>query len=404
MGMVTERMARLSDYPFARLRALLEGHEPPASFSPVNLSVGDPQHALPALAQEAFAANSHLWNRYPPIQGTTEFLEATTGWLKRRFGIPAGLVDPAKAVLSVSGTREALFMLAALVMPRERAGSVPAVGLPNPFYAAYEGAAVMAGAQPIFLDATAETGFLPDLDALEARPGLLSRLALLYLCNPANPQGAIADRAYLRRLLGLARHYEFLLAVDECYAEVYDADPPPSILEVADGSLQGVVAFHSLSKRSNAAGMRSGFMVGDPAIVASFLRLRGYGAAGMPLPVQAASAALWQDDAHAAENRGLYRDKIDRAEAALGGRLGFYRPPGGFFLWLDVGDGEAATRALWTRAGLKVLPGAYLTRAPADGINHGRPFIRVALVHPPDVLDEALPRLQACCAELGAAA
>ena len=233
--MLTDRLARLSDYPFAQLRALLEGLDPPPALDPLTLSVGDPQHPLPDLGQEALDRNRHLWNRYPPIQGTEAFRDAACGWMQRRFDLPAGLVDPDRALVPVSGTREALFMLASLVTPRERGGSVPAVCLPNPFYAVYEGAAVMAGAQPVFLDAGAETGFLPDLYALEARPGLLNRLALVYLCNPANPQGAIADRAYLARLLGLARHYGFLLAVDECYADVYDGDPPPSALEVAGG-------------------------------------------------------------------------------------------------------------------------------------------------------------------------
>ncbi|NBC32555.1 MAG: aminotransferase class I/II-fold pyridoxal phosphate-dependent enzyme [Alphaproteobacteria bacterium] len=402
--MLTDRLARLSDYPFARLRALLDGLDPPDPEAAVTLSIGDPQHALPPLALEALAANGHLWNRYPPLQGTEAFRQAAVQWLGSRFGLPAGLVDPDTAILPVSGTREALFMLAQLVAPREKAGSVPAVCLPNPFYAVYEGAAVMAGGQPVFLDAFSETGFLPDLDALEARPGLLNRLALLYLCNPANPQGAIADRAYLARLLGLARHHGFVLAVDECYADIYDGEPPPSALEIAGGSLDRLVVFHSLSKRSNAAGLRAGFLAGDPAIVRAFLRLRAYSAAGMPLPVQAAAVALWGDETHVVENRVLYRAKIDSAAAAFGGRLGFYRPPGGFFLWLDVGDGEAAARTLWTEAGLKVLPGAYLTRPDGDGVNRGRPYIRVALVHDTAVLDRALPRLAAGCAGLAAAA
>lgn len=402
--MLTDRLARLTDYPFARLRALLDGLDPPDPADTLTLSVGDPQHPLPALALEALAANGHLWNRYPPLQGTEAFREAAATWLAARFGLPPGLVDPGTAMLPVSGTREALFMLAALVVPRERAGAVPAVCLPNPFYAVYEGAAVMAGAQPVFLPARAETGFLPDLDPLEARPGLLDRLALLYLCNPANPQGAIADRAYLARLLALARHHGFVLAVDECYADIYDAAAPPSVLEVAEGRLDNLVVFHSLSKRSNAAGLRAGFMAGDPALVQAFLRLRAYSAAGMPLPVQAAAAALWQDETHVAENRALYRAKFDCAEAAFGDRLGFFRPPGGFFLWLDVGDGEAAARSLWTAAGLKVLPGAYLTRPDGDGVNFGEPYIRVALVHDTTVLETALPRVMAGCAAIRPAA
>lgn len=403
-SMLTDRLARLSDYPFARLRVLLDGLDPPDPDRAVTLSIGDPQHPLPALALEALDAHGHLWNRYPPLQGTEAFRAAATAWLMRRFGLPAGLVDADTAILPVSGTREALFMLAQLVVPRDKAGAVPAVCLPNPFYAVYEGAAVMAGAQPVFLDAFADTGFLPDLDALEERPGLLNRLALLYVCSPANPQGAIADRAWLARALALARHHDFVLAVDECYADIYDVEAPPSALEVAGGSLDHLVVLHSLSKRSNAAGLRAGFLAGDPGIVQAFIRLRAYSAAGMPLPVQAAAAALWQDETHVVENRALYRGKIDGAESVFGDRLGFYRPPGGFFLWLDVGNGEAAARALWAEAGLKVLPGAYLTRPGGDSVNRGRPYIRVALVHDRAVLAEALPRLAAGCARLAAAA
>ncbi len=400
------RLEELTNYPFARLRSLLDGIDPPAGTPPLAMSIGEPQHTAPELIGEALAAHSDDWNRYPPIAGTEDFRDAAADWLERRFRLPSGLVDRDRGLLPVSGTREALFLTAQLAVSPRRDGVVPAVCLPNPFYAAYEGAAVMAGAEPVFLEATAATGFLPDLDALT--PDLLDRTALFYFCSPSNPQGAVADLAYLQRLIGLARRHGFVLAIDECYAEIYDSAPPPGGLEAAagidGGALDNLLVFHSLSKRSSAAGLRSGFVAGDPALIADFARLRAFSAAGMPLPVLAASAALWRDDAHVEENRARYRAKFDLAESALGDRDGYVRPAGGFFLWLDLGpggDGELAARTLWREAGIKVLPGAYLTRPDADGINRGSRYIRIALVHDEPVLAAALPRLAEC---LGAAA
>ncbi len=395
---INHRLDGLTNYPFARLRALLDGIDPPSGVAPLAMSIGEPQHAAPALIDAALAANGHLWNRYPPIAGTEEFRDAAADWLERRFRIPAGTVDRDHGLLPVSGTREALFLTAQLAVSPPRGGVTPAVCLPNPFYAAYEGAAVMAGAEPVFLDATAETGFLPDLEALT--PELLDRTELFYFCSPANPQGAVADLAYLERLIGLARRHGFVLAIDECYAEIYGSEPPPGGLEAAaridGGALDALLVFHSLSKRSSAAGLRSGFVAGDPALIAEFTRLRAFSAAGMPLPAMAASAALWRDDAHVEENRARYRAKFDLSDAALGDRPGYVRPAGGFFLWLDLGaagDGEAAARTLWRETGIKVLPGAYLTRPGADGINRGTRYIRIALVHDEDLLAAALPRL-----------
>ncbi|QQP89809.1 aminotransferase class I/II-fold pyridoxal phosphate-dependent enzyme [Skermanella sp. TT6] len=399
--LVNDRLGRLSDYPFTRLAALLAGITPRANAEPVVMSVGEPQHAPPALIDEVLRTQAHLWGKYPPVAGTPEFRAAAARWLDRRYGLPAGMVEPDRMVLPVAGTREALFLAALLAVPESKAGMRPAVLLPNPFYAAYEGAAVMAGAEAVFLTTTRETGFLPDLDALS--PELLDRTALFYLCTPSNPQGAVADRSYLTRAIGLARRHGFVLAVDECYAEIYDAEAPTGVLEVAaalqargeasGGGLANLLVFHSLSKRSNAAGLRSGFVAGDPDLIALFSRLRSYSIAGTPLPALAAAAALWDDDVHVVENRALYRAKFDAAESALDGRFGFYRPAGGFFLWLDVGDGEAAAATLWREGGIKVLPGAYLTRPDADGVNRGSSFIRIALVHDAATVAEACTRI-----------
>src|SRR5581483_11656752 len=241
---------------------------------------------------------------------------------------------------------------------------------------------------PVFLDATRENGFMPDLAAIPART--LERTALFYLCSPANPQGTVASLAYLQQAIRLARQYDFVLAVDECYAEIYDRVKPPGALEACaalGGGFEQVVVFHSLSKRSSAAGLRSGFIAGDPALIARFSHLRSYGGCQVPLPIQAGAAALWRDEAHVEENRARYRRKFDIAEAALGGRFGFYRPQGGFFLWLDVGDGEQAALRLWRDAAVRVLPGGYTARAADGRDNPGARYIRLAIVHEDAVLE-----------------
>lgn len=388
-----DRFDRLTDYPFTRLTNLLSDVTPRANVPPVMLSLGEPQHPTPPVFDETLRANAHLWSKYPLVGGTPEFRAAVGDWLTRRFALPAGLFDAETSVLPVSGTREALFLLALAAVPTAKAGQRPAVLIPNPFYAPYEGAALMAGADPVFLPATRATGFLPDLDALT--PELLDRTALMYLCTPSNPQGAAADAAYLAKAIGLARRHGFIVAMDECYSEIYLDTPPVGSLTVAAGLEHGgkpwanILVFHSLSKRSNAAGARSGFVAGDPEIIRLFSRLRSYSCASVPLPIMAASTALWRDEAHVEENRALYRAKFAAAEAALGGRYGYYRPDGGFFLWLEVGDGEAAARRLWAEGALRVLPGAYLCHAEPGEPNPGASFIRVALVQDSETVGNA---------------
>jgi N-succinyldiaminopimelate aminotransferase len=392
--MLNPRLEELSEYAFPRLARLLAPLDPPPHLQPIDLSIGSPMHPPPRLLTDTLAEHGHLWNRYPPVIGTPAFRAAAAGWLARRYGLPDGMLDPARNLLSVAGTKEALFLIAQTIMPAERAGARPVVLMPNPFYNVYQGAAVMAGAEPVMLPATAETGYLPDLDRLS--PALLDRAIALYLCSPSNPQGAAAGLDYLTRALALARRHDFLLLVDECYAELYTREPPAGALQAAlrlGGALDHLMVFHSLSKRSSAAGLRSGFVAADAALIAGFARLRDYAAAVQPLPVLAAATALWQDEAHVEANRTLYRQKFDLAEARLGGRFGFYRPDGGFFLWLTVGDGEAATRRLWTEAAIKVLPGAYLARPDEQGRNPGDEAIRVALVHDLATTDAALRRI-----------
>ena len=385
--MLNPRLDLLTDYPFDRLRALLGDVAPPDGVTPLTMTIGEPQHAPPALIAEKLTENAHLWGKYPPIDGTPEWKESVAGWLERRYGVTDIPVLPA------AGTREALFMATTLAMPEAKGGGTPYVLVPNPFYQVYSGSAVMWGAEPLFLPATRDSGFLPDFTRLDC--ATRARTACAFLCSPANPQGAAADRETLKKAIEMARRHDFVLMVDECYGEIWDKEPPPGALqacaELGEG-LKNVLVFHSLSKRSSAAGLRSGFVAGDPDLITRFKRLRSYAAATIPMPALAASAALWADDAHVEENRALYRAKFDIAERILGDRFGFYRPDGGFFLWLDVGDGEAAAKTLWRDAGLRVLPGAYLARE-VDGLNPGTPYIRVALVHEPHVVEEALHRM-----------
>jgi N-succinyldiaminopimelate aminotransferase len=389
----------LSDYPFEALRTLLNSVTPVVNDPPIVMSLGEPQHQPPPLLAETLAAHAHQWNKYPLMQGTPELRQAIVDWLIRRYRLPAGALQADRHVLTLAGTKEGLYLLSSLVVPRRKGNGRPVVLVPNPYYLVYNGAAAMAGAEAVFLDATRDNGFMPDLAAIPRET--LERTALFYLCSPANPQGTVAGLDYLKQAIGLARDYDFVLAVDECYAEIYHRAPPPGALEAcaalgggfANGLFDRVVVFHSLSKRSSAAGLRCGFVAGDARLIGHFSHLRSYGGCQVPLPIQAAATALWRDEAHVEENRARYRRKFDIAEAAIGGRFGFYRPEGGFFLWLEVGDGEAATLRLWRDAAIRVLPGGYTARAADGRPNPGNAYIRLAIVHDEAVLEAAFARI-----------
>jgi len=392
--LINPRLDGLGEYTFTQLNTLLAPIAPRANQTPLAMSAGDPLHAPPALLAETIAQHANVWNRYPPMQGTPEFRAAVAFWLTRRYHLPAGYVSADRHILPLAGTKEGLFLAALLAVPETKAGQRPAVLLPNPFYVVYQGGAGMAGGEPVYLDATAATGFLPDLDAIDA--ATLERTALFYLVSPGNPQGGCASLDYLKRAILLARKYDFVLALDECYAEIYDKAAPVGGLEACaalGGEPANVLVFHSLSKRSSAAGLRSGFVAGDPELIDGFLRLRSYGASQVSLPIQAAATALWSDEEHAVANRDLYRQKIDAAEDVLKGRLGFYRPPGGFFLWLEVGDGVKAAETLWREAAIRTVPGCYMARPNASGKNPGDPYIRVALVHDNATIAAACERM-----------
>jgi len=380
--------------PFVRLRELLDGI--PSGKSPISLAVGEPQHPIPAFVGPVLAAHVAEFGRYPMNKGLDEFAQAVGKWLERRYPLERP-VDPAAEVLVLNGTREGLFLaaLAARNWVTPRAGR-PAVLIPNPFYAAYAAGAIAADCEPVYLPATAASGFLPDLDALGE--DLLARTVAFYIASPANPQGAVADHAYLSRLTALARRFGFLVFSDECYCEIYSESAPPGMLEAAGADFANVVVFHSLSKRSSLPGLRVGFAAGDRRFLAAYLELRNVAAPQVPTPMQHVAIAAYGDEHHVEENRRLYREKFDLADQIIGDRYGYRRPRGGFFLWLDVaahGGSEAATLALWREAGLRVVPGRYLAREQADGSNPGADYVRVAMVQNKEITAEALHRLVA---------
>ncbi|MDR3439577.1 aminotransferase class I/II-fold pyridoxal phosphate-dependent enzyme [Telmatospirillum sp.] len=386
--MINPRLDLLTDYPFQRLTALLQ--DPPGA-EPINLSIGEPQHQPPAMVTRILAEQAAGWGKYPPTIGTPPFRTAVGAWLTNRFHLPAGAFDADKQILPLAGSREGLFQVIQIVCRAAPDQPPPLVLMPNPFYQVYAGATYLAGAEPVFVPASRESGFLPDFSALPE--SILQRAALAYLCSPANPQGAVAGLSSLRRTIALARRYGFVLAADECYSEIYDQIAPVGALEACGGDFANVLVFHSLSKRSSVPGLRSGFVAGDARLIDAFRRFRAYSGTAMPLPVVAASTALWQDETHVVENRALYRAKMDAAAAIFGDRLGFYRPGGGFYLWLDVGDGEKAALRLWREAGVRVLPGAYLGRPGPDGVNPGAAFVRIALVQDLATTERALERI-----------
>jgi aspartate/methionine/tyrosine aminotransferase len=388
--------------PFVRLRELL-GNTSPGQ-SPISLAVGEPQHPIPPFVGSVIAAHVNEFGRYPMNRGLEEFTAAVGQWLDRRYKLPRR-VDPAAEVLVLNGTREGLFLagIAARNYAAARAansgaksGAKPAVLIPNPFYAAYAIAAIAAECEPVYLPATAATSFLPDLDALN--DDLLARAVAFYLASPSNPQGAVADRAYLEKLTALARRFGFLVFSDECYCEIYSDRAPTGMLEAAGADFANVVVFHSLSKRSSLPGLRVGFAAGDRKFLASYLELRNVAAPQVPTPLQRVAIAAYGDEKHVEDNRRLYREKFDLADQIIGDRYNYRRPAGGFFLWLDVsacGGSEAVTQRLWREAGLRVVPGRYLAREQADGSNPGADYIRVAMVQDKAITAEALHRLVA---------
>lgn len=390
--------AENSRSPFVRLTDLIAGIEPGKPV--INLSVGEPQHAIPDFVGPIVAAHLAEFGRYPANKGTDPFRKAVAGWLGRRYRL-AQAVNPETEVLVLNGTREGLF-LGALAAKRYvggrtgSPGSLPAVLIPNPFYAAYSAGALAADCEPIYLPATRKSGFLPDLAALDE--ALLKRTVAFYLASPSNPQGAVASRNYLDKLAALSRRFGFLVFADECYGEIYSKEKPAGMLEAAGAGFPNTVVFHSLSKRSNLPGLRVGFAAGDKKFLAAFLELRNVAAPQVPGPMQHVAVAAYTDETHVEKNRELYNAKFDLADQIIGDRYGYKRPAGGFFLWLDVskfGGSEVVTKRLWAEAGVRVVPGRYLAREQADGSNPGADYIRVAMVQDAAMTGEALHRIVA---------
>jgi N-succinyldiaminopimelate aminotransferase len=375
------RLEALTAYPFERLTRLKATTRAPNGLTHIAMSIGEPQHDPPPFLLEALRASHARLTTYPATRGLPELRAACAAWLTRRYRLAPGAVDPDTMVLPVNGTREALF---AFVQAAVDARSAPQVAMPNPFYQIYEGAALLAGAEPYLLDTAAVSGYLPDLDAVPAVAW--RRCQLLILCTPGNPTGAVMPLAYLRRVLALAERYGFIVASDECYADIYidEQAPPPGLLQAcqADGRRQfeQCVVFHSLSKRSSVPGLRSGFVAGDPRLLERFLLYRTYHGGAMPIPTQLASVRAWEDDAHAAANRALYREKFAQVVPLLAPHLPVSEPAGAFYLWPQVGgDDEAWVRGLFAAANVTVLPGSYLARDGANG-NPGAGRVRISLV------------------------
>lgn len=388
-------LQRLLPYPFERLAQLKSGAVAPAELKHLNFSIGEPQHTPPAFIAEVLISHMDGLSKYPLTRGSDELRGAIANWLLRRFDLPTASLDPARHILPVNGTREALFAFAQTVINRSRD---PLVVMPNPFYQIYEGAAFLAGAEPWFQNTTADTGYRPDFSAVPA--DVWQRCQLIYICTPGNPSGAVLDSAALQQLISLADQYDFIIASDECYSELYpDENNAPTGLLAAAAALgrtdyRRCVVFHSLSKRSNLPGLRSGFVAGDAEIMAAFLRYRTYHGCAMPPATQAASARAWQDEKHVRDNRELYRQKFSAMLEILSDTLAVRAPDAGFYLWprTPIDDAEFA-RGLYAQQNITVLPGSFLSRQ-AHGSNPGQNHVRMALVPPLEDCIDAAQRIR----------
>ncbi len=393
---------RLHPYPFEKLAELKAGARPPADRKHIPLSIGEPRHAPPAIVLDTLREALPEIARYPATKGEPALREAMANWLTRRFGLGEGQLDPEANVLPVAGTREALFAIAQAVVDRDAGDEPPVVLMPNPFYQIYEGAALLAGAEPYYYPTLEENGFLPDFDAIPE--AIWERAQLLYVCSPGNPSGAVIDAPRYRDLLVKAARFGVVVAADECYSEIYfdEGQPPIGLLEVAaerggEDPFRNVIVFHSLSKRSNLPGLRSGLVAGDAVLLKRFLRYRTYQGCALPLPTQQASITAWNDEAHVRANRGFYREKFDAVLDILGpvGGIDVRRPDAGFYLWAGVeGDERDFARRLFAEQNVTVLPGRFLSRE-TNGVNPGAGFVRMALVAELDDCVEAAERIRA---------
>ena len=385
----------LHPYPFEKLATLKQGVKTNDDKAHIALSIGEPKHATPYFIQEALLKHLDGLTQYPTTKGLPELRQACAAWLSRRFKLPDTAINAETQVLPVNGTREALFSLAqAVVDPSLR----PVIVMPNPFYQIYEGAALLAGAEPFYLNTVAENGYIPDFDSVPTN--IWQRCQLLFICSPGNPTGTVLDQAAHEKILALAEKYDFIIASDECYTELYDDEthPPLGLLQSAyqagNTQFRRCVIFQSLSKRSNAPGLRSGFVAGDAEVLKQYLKYRTYHGCPMPVPTQHASIAAWQDESHVLQNRQLYRDKFSAFIEILQDVCEISRPPASFYIWLKtpISDTEFAQK-LFAQQNLTVLPGSFLSRDSA-GVNPGANHVRIALVAPLDECIEAAGRIK----------
>ena len=392
------RLASLQRYPFERLADLIQGITPPAAKSPIKLSMGEPQHAAPAFVLEALTKNLKGLSNYPTTKGAPALREAIASWASRRFKLDKIKLDPERHVLPVAGTREALFSIAQAVVDRKAHADQPVVISPNPFYQIYEGAALLAGARPYFLNTVADNNY--HMDFTHVPRDVWPQVQLVYICSPGNPTGKVMDRQELVRLIELAQKHDFLIASDECYSEIYfdEGNPPLGLLQVANElglkDYRNCLVFHSLSKRSNLPGLRSGFVAGDGVALEQYFQYRTYQGCALPPPTQAASIAAWNDEAHVRDNRDQYRAKFDAVLNILKPALKVEKPEAGFYLWPELPqDDEIFARELYARENVLVLPGSYLSR-DAQGENPGARRARLALVANLEECVEAAKRIR----------
>lgn len=386
-----ERFSNLPAHVWPRLRALLDAHE--GGGTPIHMTIGEPKHPFPQWVTEEISKHAEGFNQYPPNDGSPELRNAIAAWIDRRYG---ARMDPDTEIMVLNGTREGLYNAVMALCPETKNGQRPAIAMPNPFYPVYLIGTISGDADPVMVPATAETGHLPDFASLPVET--LDRLTAAYVCSPANPQGAVADAAYWEALFALAEKHDFRIFADECYSEIYRGTAPVGAIEMAERlgvDRNRVVIFHSLSKRSNLPGLRSGFVASGPDVIKELKQLRAYAGAPLPLPLQQAAAAVWTDEDHVVNNRRLYLDKYEQADRIFGNVPGYVSPQAGFFLWLPVENGEAAALKLWRETGVRVLPGAYLAQ-DVNGENPGDKYIRVALVAPKEETERGLQAIRDC--------
>ncbi|MCC5812389.1 MAG: succinyldiaminopimelate transaminase [Ectothiorhodospiraceae bacterium] len=392
---MNSNLDRLQPYPFQRLGDLLADSKPPRNLPLIDLGIGEPKHPTPVLLRDALVAHLDGLGSYPPTKGGAPLRQTICNWLEQRFVVPAGWLDPERHCIPVAGTREALFAVAQAVV--DSVGT-PVVAMPNPFYQIYEGAALLAGAEPYFLNCTADNDYTPDLD--QVPDSVWDCCQLIYVCSPGNPSGAVLERDWYGKLLALADRHDFIIAADECYSEIYrpGGEPPLGLLqycaETGRHDFRRCLVFHSLSKRSNAPGLRSGFVAGDAEVLRRFLLFRTYHGCALSDPVQAASIAAWSDETHVEENRVAYQEKFDAVLDILQPVMDVQRPAAGFYLWprTPIADTIFARR-LYEQENVRVLPGSYLSRK-TQSLNPGADHVRLALVAPLDQCVEAARRIR----------